>query len=179
MKIAVYVAWAVFWGYWLLESLRAKPGPSRGRGRGFAVGVRLVLVAFLLARGFTIKTAQVHDTALEAVGVILFACGLAFAIWARVHLGRNWGMPMTSKAEPELVTSGPYRLVRHPIYTGILAAMLGTALAVNVYWLFPLAVAGAYFAYSAHVEERLMQTAFPSAYPTYRARTKMLIPFVL
>ena len=109
----------------------------------------------------------------------MFAFGIAVAIWARIHLGRNWGMPMTTKAEPELVTSGPYRFVRHPIYSGLLAGVLGTALATNLIGLIIVAVLGAYFHHSASVEERNLTATFPTAYPAYRAATKMLIPFVL
>ena len=86
---------------------------------------------------------------------------------------------MTQKDEPELVTSGPYRFVRHPIYSGLLLAILGTALATNLYWLIGVGVMGIYFVYSARVEERLMTRSFPVVYPSYRARTKMLIPFLL
>jgi protein-S-isoprenylcysteine O-methyltransferase Ste14 len=75
----------------------------------------------------------------------VFATGIALAIWARVHLGRNWGMPMTQKAEPELVTSGPYRFVRHPIYSGLLAWLLGTALVTNLIGLIIVAILGGYF----------------------------------
>jgi protein-S-isoprenylcysteine O-methyltransferase Ste14 len=81
-------------------------------------------------------------------------------------------MPMTLKAEPELVTSGPYRFVRHPIYSGILLATLGTALAISGLWLVVFAVMGVYFVYSARVEERLMASSFPAAYPYYRAHTR-------
>jgi protein-S-isoprenylcysteine O-methyltransferase Ste14 len=88
-------------------------------------------------------------------------------------------MPMTERTEPELVTSGPYRFVRHPIYSGLLLAVLGTALAISLYWLIALAFLTAYFTYSATVEERLMTTSFPGEYDSYRARTNMLIPFVL
>jgi protein-S-isoprenylcysteine O-methyltransferase Ste14 len=116
---------------------------------------------------------------LEAVGVILLLSGLALAVWARIYLGRNWGMPMTQKDEPELVTSGPYDLVRHPIYSGILLALLGTSLATNLYLLIAVLVIGFYFIYSAKVEEKNMTTRFPNTYPGYRMRTKMLIPFVL
>lgn len=69
--------------------------------------------------------------------------------------------------------------MRHPIYSGLLLAILGTALATNLYWLIGLAAIGAYFLYSATVEEKLMSGSFPARYPSYRARTKMLIPFVL
>jgi protein-S-isoprenylcysteine O-methyltransferase Ste14 len=86
---------------------------------------------------------------------------------------------MTQKKEPELVTSGPYHRVRHPIYSGILLAMLGTSLATNIYWLIAFGVVGLYFIYSARVEERLLSTSFPTTYPSYRAKTKMLVPFVL
>jgi protein-S-isoprenylcysteine O-methyltransferase Ste14 len=88
-------------------------------------------------------------------------------------------MPMTERTEPELVTSGPYRFVRHPIYSGLLLAVLGTALAVSLYWLIALSFLVAYFTYSATVEERLLTTSFPGEYARYKAHTKMLIPFVL
>jgi len=86
---------------------------------------------------------------------------------------------MTERAEPELVTSGPYRFVRHPIYSGILLGMLGTAMATDLYFLVAFGIALAYFSYSATVEERLLSASFPDAYPRYRAHTKMLIPYVL
>jgi protein-S-isoprenylcysteine O-methyltransferase Ste14 len=88
-------------------------------------------------------------------------------------------MPMSETAEPELVTSGPYRFIRHPIYSGLLVALLGTALATNLYWLIVMALLGAYFVYSANVEERLMTSSFPADYASYKTHTKMLIPFVL
>jgi protein-S-isoprenylcysteine O-methyltransferase Ste14 len=88
-------------------------------------------------------------------------------------------MPMTEKAEPELVTSGPYRFVRHPIYSGLLLALLGTALATNLIGLVILAVLTAYFYYCATVEEKNLSETFPTAYPDYREHTKMLIPRVL
>ena len=112
------------------------------------------------------------------LGLFLFALGLAFAIWARLHIGRNWGTPMSQKDEPELVTSGPYRLVRHPIYSGILLAGVGTAVALNWVWLVAMVLAGVYFVYSATVEERYLTKQFPDTYPAYRRSTKMLVPFI-
>jgi protein-S-isoprenylcysteine O-methyltransferase Ste14 len=87
-------------------------------------------------------------------------------------------MPMSQKVDPELVTTGPYSRVRHPIYSGIILAMIGTTIAVSLYWLVAVAVLGAYFLYSAIVEERLMARLFPGSYPEYRRSTKMLIPFI-
>ena len=90
------------------------------------------------------------------LGLVLFAFGLGFAVWARRELGRNWGAPMSQKDEPELVTSGPYHLVRHPIYSDILVAGVGTAVALSWVWIIAVALAGVYFAYSATVEERYL-----------------------
>jgi protein-S-isoprenylcysteine O-methyltransferase Ste14 len=154
----------------------AKKGSRRGAARPPTL---VILAAVVLLRALGVKDLVVHDVALRTMGTILFAAGLALAVWARAHLGRNWGMPMTQKDEPELVTTGPYRLIRHPIYTGILLAVLGSSLAMNLYWLVGLVVIGAYFVYSATVEERQLASSFPATYPGYRARTKMLIPFVL
>jgi protein-S-isoprenylcysteine O-methyltransferase Ste14 len=86
---------------------------------------------------------------------------------------------MTQKDEPELVTSGPYHLVRHPIYSGILTAGVGTAVALSWLWLTAVALAGVYFLYSAMVEERYMTDQFPESYPVYKHSTKMLVPFIL
>jgi protein-S-isoprenylcysteine O-methyltransferase Ste14 len=85
---------------------------------------------------------------------------------------------MSRKDEPELVTSGPYHLVRHPIYSGILLAGAGTAVALSWQWLIVVALAGIYFVYSATVEERYLTEQFPDAYPMYRRSTKMLVPLV-
>jgi protein-S-isoprenylcysteine O-methyltransferase Ste14 len=85
---------------------------------------------------------------------------------------------MTKKEEPELVTSGPYHLVRHPIYSGILVASVGTAVALSWLWLIAVALAGTYFLYSATVEESYLTEQFPDTYPTYKHATKMLVPFV-
>jgi len=86
---------------------------------------------------------------------------------------------MTQKQDPELVTSGPYRYVRHPIYSGILLATLGSAVASSIFWLTIFAISGIYFVYSAVIEEKLMVKQFPKTYPLYKTKTKMLIPFIL
>jgi protein-S-isoprenylcysteine O-methyltransferase Ste14 len=85
---------------------------------------------------------------------------------------------MTQKDEPELVTSGPYRLVRHPIYSGILLAGAGTAVALSWFWLVVLVLPAVYFVYAATVEERYLTEQFPVAYPEYKRHSKMLVPYV-
>jgi protein-S-isoprenylcysteine O-methyltransferase Ste14 len=179
VRTFIFAAWAAFWVYWLISAVGVKEGSSRSL-RARPVGLLIIVLGGLAIRVLKgSNSLAVHSPALEAVGVIVFLSGLALAVWARVHLGGNWGMPMTRKADPELVTSGPYRWVRHPIYSGILLGLVGTALAVNLDLLIAFAVALAYFAYSATVEERTLAAAFPDTYPNYRAQTKMLIPYVL
>ncbi|MGH2998650.1 MAG: methyltransferase family protein, partial [Gaiellaceae bacterium] len=78
----------------------------------------------------------------------------------------------------ELVTSGPYRLVRHPIYSGVLAAGIGTGVGLDWWWLVPVAIAGVYFIYSATYEERFLAGQFPDTYPAYKRSTKMLVPLI-
>jgi protein-S-isoprenylcysteine O-methyltransferase Ste14 len=177
LRTAIAIAWIIFLVYWLASALGAKEGSAGGR-RIPVTGLTAISVLLLL-RAFRGGSLAVHSLILEAIGAVVFASGIALAIWARVHLGRNWGMPMTQKAEPELVTSGPYRFVRHPIYSGLLAGLLGTALANSLVGLIVVAILGAYFYYSASVEEKNLTATFPETYPAYRARTKMLIPFVL
>ena len=179
LELVFAAGWAAFWLYWLAAAFSMK----RGRvpwSRELRIRVVIVAVVILLVRvGAFRGHGGVHtDPGSAAVGLVLFALGLSFAIWARITIGRNWGTPMTQKDEPELVTAGPYRLVRHPIYSGILVAGVGTALALSWLWLPAVALAGVYFVYSATVEERYLTEQFPDDYPAYKRSTKMLVPFV-
>jgi protein-S-isoprenylcysteine O-methyltransferase Ste14 len=177
LKSAMVIAWIIFWAYWFLSAVGAKKGA--GTWRRIPLRGLSALAVVLLLRRFPGQGLAVPTSILAPIGAVVFTCGIALAIWARVYLGRNWGMPMTQKAEPELVTSGPYRLIRHPIYTGLLLGLLGTAVANNLAGLIIVAALGAYFYISASVEERNLTATFPTAYPAYRASTKMLIPFLL
>jgi protein-S-isoprenylcysteine O-methyltransferase Ste14 len=177
LKLAISCAWIVFWIYWLVSAASSNES-VRGGWRSRLAGVSTIGV-FLIAGVLRDGRLEVHSLVLGVIGAVLFAGGIALAVWARLHLGRNWGMPMSERAEPELVTSGPYRFIRHPIYTGLLTAMLGTALVNNLLGLIVVAVLVAYFYYSGTVEERNLTTTFPQAYPEYKSRTKMLIPFLL
>jgi protein-S-isoprenylcysteine O-methyltransferase Ste14 len=178
VDIVIGACWVAFWLYWLVASVGVKVGQTRwARWAGIRVGI--ILVILLLVRDKALKGhATIHNPWLQGIGLALFLLGLALAIWARVYLGRNWGMPMSQKADPELVTTGPYSRVRHPIYSGIILAMIGTTIAVDVYWLVAVVLLGAYFVYSAVMEERFMADRFPDSYPEYKRSTKMLVPFI-
>ena len=115
----------------------------------------------------------------QVLSVVFCISGISFAIWARLHMGKNWGMPMALKEHTELITSGPYRLVRHPIYGGLCLAMIGSMLIGSLLMAIWCSLLILFFLYSALKEEKTMSTQFPNEYPKYRKRTKMLIPFVL
>lgn len=178
VELVFAVAWAAFWLYWLVAAFSMKRGrvPWSRELRIRAVIVVLVVVSIRVGafRGHRLAT----DPWRAAAGLVLFALGLGFAVWARVHIGRNWGTPMTQKDEPELVTSGPYHLVRHPIYSGVLLAGVGTAVGLSWVWLIAVAIAAVYFLYSATVEERYLTRQLPEDYPAYKRSTKMLVPFL-
>jgi protein-S-isoprenylcysteine O-methyltransferase Ste14 len=178
VDLVIGIGWAVFWIYWIAVSLGVEAGRSRWtRFGGFRVAAVLIILLLLRLRVLKGHTVT-HDPWLQGIGLAIFLLGLALAVWARVYLGRNWGMPMSEKVDPELVTTGPYRTIRHPIYSGIILAMAGTAVAVSVYWLIAVVLLGAYFVYSAVMEERYMAGLFPDAYPRYKQSTKMLVPFI-
>jgi len=156
------VIWAAFWIYWLAASVGVKTGQTRWARYA---GVRLVIAVIVRARaatGWLQGHGVTHSPWLAGIGLAVFLLGLALAVWARLCLGRNWGMPMSRKADPELVTTGPYRWIRNPIYTGIIVAMIGTTIAISLYWLIAAVVLGGYFVYSACTRSAI----WPSASPT-------------
>ena len=179
---AIGACWAVFILVWAVTSFQAKTSVRRGLNSAgvlwrFAVLILAIFLSQGVARGWIPRPAP-FPYGVQIVGVALTAFGVGFAIWARFRLGSNWGMPMTLREKPELVTGGPYAFVRHPIYTGIFFAMLGTALAVGAWWFFVAFIALGYFLISTGQEEKDMIQHFPDAYPAYKARTKRLIPFL-
>jgi protein-S-isoprenylcysteine O-methyltransferase Ste14 len=177
--IVIGIGWIVFWIGWLIAAFTAKT--SRGRSSRLAgARIALLLVLFYIGRQYWHGNGHLAlaGPVAAVIGLVLWAAGLGLAVWARLYIGRNWGMPMTRRQEPDLVTTGPYRFIRHPIYSGITLALIGTALATTLFELIIVAVIGGFFVFSASREERFLAQEFPDSYPEYKARTKMLIPFV-
>jgi protein-S-isoprenylcysteine O-methyltransferase Ste14 len=114
------------------------------------------------------------------LGALLTIAGVAFACWARFVLGRNWSSVVQVKQDHELIQRGPYRFVRHPIYTGLLLAFFGTAVAIGEWRGFIcVVIVGASFWFKLRLEERWMRDNFGAAYEQYMQHTKALIPGVL
>lgn len=172
--------WLIFVIYWIVSAIGVKRNVEKKYGAFFLSRI-LIIVALLVF--FNIPHAQSFFTSRDTnqdliyLGVIMCLLGIGLAIWARVYLGRNWGMPMSLKENTELVTSGPYKYIRHPIYTGALFAMIGSGFVMSAWWIFFI-IFTCYFIYSAFMEEKIMIKQFPEAYPEYKRRSKMLIPLI-
>ncbi len=182
----VFSLWILFTGYWAIAARWTKPNMRKHswrNGLGLRLGLAVVLAAILSIPAVMrymnhIQALMDRHAEIAAVGTVICGLGMAFAFWARLHIGRNWGVPMSQKENPDLVTTGPYAFIRHPIYTGVLTALLGTGLSVSVICLPCLVAAAFYFIYSARREEAFMCTRFPVTYPAYMQRTKMLLPLL-
>jgi protein-S-isoprenylcysteine O-methyltransferase Ste14 len=179
--------WAAIIVYWLVSAITVRKPSQKSAWfiwwvtRVVAIGLILVLAHHAHARHVLARLEHrlvSSSPIVHGLGAALCVAGVALAIWARRRIGRNWGAPMSLRVDHELVTDGPYRFVRHPIYTGLLLAMLGSALAGQLWWAAILIVSTVYFGASALIEERMMGRLFPLEYPQYRKRTKMLIPFL-
>jgi protein-S-isoprenylcysteine O-methyltransferase Ste14 len=179
VEVAVALTWVMFWLFWLASAFSIK----RGRipwSRELLIRVVVAGITLLLAQSGALQGSALNQSVWrDAMGLVALYLGLGFAIWARRTIGENWGAPMSRKDSPDLVTSGPYALVRHPIYAGIVLALIGTAIAISWTWLYAAVLSALYFAYSAWMEERYMTAHFPSDYPSYQQTTRRFIPFVL
>lgn len=173
------IGWVAFWSYWIIAAARTRPSRPRRSGASLAIRLVIIIVMVVVVRtGHRHWSTSAQDAYLQIIGLVLFFVGLLLALWARLNIKDNWGFPMSEKKGGELVTSGPYKFIRHPIYSGILLASLGTALGATLYWLMVLAAFAVYFIWSAVEEEKYMASIFPKTYPPYRRASKMFIPFV-
>ena len=187
LRFAATGMWVIFCLVWLAAAFGVKrnvvsrPAWARLPLRVAVVAVVLLVFARRLNRDLLLASVAVllASPAVAVIGLLLCAGGIAFAVWARTAIGANWGMPMTLKHGHELVTTGPYAYVRHPIYSGVLLAMLGSVLVISMLWAVVLLLNALQFIYAARKEEQLMLKSFPAQYAAYMQRTKMLIPFVL
>ncbi len=176
--------WALWLIYWAVAGRRAKPTQWQEPMRTQLLHQGLLVVAGTLLATSRLWPAALSTRALpaglaaDAGGLLLVVLGLGFTVWARVHLGANWSSAVELKDQHTLIRSGPYRYVRHPIYTGLLLAVVGTAIVVGQ-WRGVLAVALAFVAlvYKSRHEERRMQETFPE-YADYCRTTPALIPFI-
>ena len=179
---AMWLSWAT---YWWVASRGAKPVERRE-----PLGSRLLHVPPLFFAIWLLWAQRVPGPFLNDrlygwepwefwVATLVTAIGLLFTVWARVHLGRNWSGTVTIKQDHELIASGPYALVRHPIYAGLLLAFVGSAMARGE-WRGAVAVLVAWAALwrKLRLEERWMAERFGQQYEAYCRRVPALVPFL-
>jgi len=175
-------AWIAWFASWMIAAVwrsRAVDRPSIGAQLPYRL--LNVVGALLLLGAWPRHTARVWEVE-RPVGWLLFAfcvAGFLFTWWARIHLGRLWSGTVTRKADHRVVDSGPYRIVRHPIYSGLSLAAFATAFYIGRPW----SVAGAAiltfsFYIKARLEERFLRQELGGDYALYARRVRMLIPFV-
>ena len=179
-------SWAVLAAIWLITLPFTKRTKQSLTGKSLAVQRAIFLVGFFLIgsdyfrQGWLGHYFLPENRPVQTAGIAFTAAGCLFAIWARLVLGANWSGTAGVKEGHELIEKGPYRFVRHPIYTGIVVACIGTALAIGEWrCILGLIVVLLGLALKVAQEERLMMATFPHAYPQYRRRVKALIPGLL
>jgi len=180
---ALWIAWAVYWfvAARLVKQNRREESALSRAAHIVPLGIAAWLLWAPALRGHFLEGRFLPASpATYWTGVVIVALGLLFAIWARNVLGRNWSGIVTLKQDHELIRSGPYRYVRHPIYTGLLIAFAGSAIARGEWrGLLALAIAFAALWRKLKLEEQWMIETFGDAYRRYRDEVRALIPFVL
>jgi protein-S-isoprenylcysteine O-methyltransferase Ste14 len=182
---SIQAAWLTFLAYWAIKAFGVKRTAKREGLGGRLVEVAGGAAAFILLYNhnlpWSVLTARFRPPGREwpGAGAVLTWAGVAIAIWARTVLGGNWSGIVTVKENHTLIRTGPYAVVRHPIYSGLLLALLGTGLAVGeVRGLAAAAVVFVVFVIKFRTEERFMTEQFGTEYDDYRRHTRALIPYV-
>lgn len=181
----VWLLWLMYWG---ISALRVKPAirvESRSSRLG-RHGLLVILAALLLRRYAWLNGSFLNDRFVPDqmwivwLGFGVTVTGLAFTCWARVVLGQNWSGVVQLKQDHELIVRGPYSFVRHPIYTGLLVAFFGTALAIGEWHaLIGVALLAMAFWRKLRLEERWLCELFGEPYRNYMRRVKALVPWVI
>ena len=178
----LWIAWALFWLVMAIGTKRTQRREPPGSRLGY---VLIGVIGGLLIAWRGLPWAPFMNLRLWPraplpywIGVVVLIAGLAFAVWARVHLGSNWSGSVTVKEGHELIRTGPYGYVRHPIYTGLVAGLLGTAICSGTLRAaLGLVIITAALTRKLRTEERFMRETFPAEYPDYAASVPALIPF--
>jgi protein-S-isoprenylcysteine O-methyltransferase Ste14 len=182
MRICEYL-WIAFLVVWVIWALRTKRVQAREGVSSRLSYTVLTIAAFYAMFGGDTPREWLRirifpaDLWIEVLGIVITAAGIAFAIWARTYLGGNWSSSVTVKIDHELVRSGPYRWVRHPIYSGMILGMLGTALVRGqVRGLVAVVLLYVGFKIKSRIEEHAMAGAFGAQYDEYTRTTGAIIP---
>jgi protein-S-isoprenylcysteine O-methyltransferase Ste14 len=176
-------AWIVFAVYWLVAALRRNPAKKREPALEWLARFLMMAIAFLLLYKPNPRWGRLNDRFIpyipwvRALGAALAAAGIAFAIWARHHIGRYWSGSVSLRADHQLIRTGPYSQIRHPIYTGILVALAGTVLVIGCdRGLVAFAIILAGFIWKSKREEKLLAGEFGPAFEEHKRLTGFFLP---
>jgi protein-S-isoprenylcysteine O-methyltransferase Ste14 len=179
------VVWITFLIYWRIKAADTKSTQRLESAASGILRILIFLVAIILLSTTWIPLPWLYRYLWPAgflpfwLGAAITVSGLLFAVWAREHLGRNWSSEVSIKQDHELITTGPYAVVRHPIYTGILAGFLGVAIALSqVRGFVVFVVFFLMFWAKLSKEEQWMRSQFGETYATYVHRTAALVPYL-
>lgn len=175
--------WAALAVYWLISAFGRKPAQRRENPLARLVHTLFMAWAFYLLytknpgldwlRGRLLP----HPPAVQWFGLVVTAAGIGLAVWARAHLGKQWSGEVTIRQDHELIATGPYARIRHPIYTGLLLGMLGTAIIIGeVRGLLAVGFATVGFWWKARKEEAFLREQFGERFEEHRRRTGFFLP---
>jgi protein-S-isoprenylcysteine O-methyltransferase Ste14 len=179
----IAASWLLFAGYWLIAALGSKKAAKKERS-----GERVGHIIFMALGFFLLYRADPHfgllnlrllpeKSWIDYLGAALTLAGVLFAIWARYTIGKEWSAEIQIKQGHELIRSGPYAHIRHPIYTGILVALVGTALSIGEYrGIVAVALFLVGFVRKARREEKFLASEFGRAFDDHRRHTGFFLP---
>src|SRR5580692_4139675 len=180
------VVWIFFFLYWQIKAANTKTTQRLEPAASRILRVFIFLIAIILLSTTRIPLPWLYLQLWPVgfwpfwLGAAITIVGLLFAVWAREHLGRNWSRSVTIKQDHQLIVTGPYALVRHPIYTGILTGFLGMTLAVaEIRGIVAFVLVSLVLGAKLRLEEQWMRTQFGAPYEAYSRRTAAVVPFVL
>jgi protein-S-isoprenylcysteine O-methyltransferase Ste14 len=186
VEILLFIVWGVFIAYWLVSAWRDRSPFKRTSSRLSVLTftgvpwVIFVLFADLFAPWLLVVRILPDSLPVVIAGLLITCTGLGFAVWARVHLGKFWSGLPAIRMDHRIIRTGPYRIVRHPIYTGLLTGIAGTAIATGLLWVICLTgIILLVFTLKIRMEEHFLQEEFGEEYAQYKREVRALIPFMI
>ena len=188
IKIGLHLTWLTLLSYWLISGIRAKKVKSQESilSRFFQYWLPLITAALLLGPGKWFGHSLIrenfvpHSNLVGIIGLSICVSGAIIACWSRYLLGANWSLSVQEKESHELIQQGMYKIVRHPIYTGLLLLFTGNAIIVGDYrGIIAVGIVFISFWWKLKKEEKVLSAIFKQQYTDYQKKTKALIPFLL
>jgi protein-S-isoprenylcysteine O-methyltransferase Ste14 len=183
--LIVVITWGLFWVYWFISAWMTRSPVKRRQSRRSWIFVMLLaglLILFLSTSepGFLERRVIPDGSVIGLMGTLITLLGLGFAVWARVHLGKNWSSLPAIRMDHTLIRTGPYSLVRHPIYTGLLSGIAGTVIILGE----PMGLIALILVFvvslgKIHLEEKYLEEEFGEDYTRYKKEVPALIPFLV